>query len=379
MYHSKVIKQSIQVTLNFDLIFTNKIFDTSNPIILDILKNRSSRSKAIVVVDQGVTKAHTDLKTHIISYFNFYSEALELSGEILEILGGEQSKNDESHIQSILEMVNANGIDRHSYIIAIGGGAVLDAVGYAAAIAHRGIRLVRIPTTVLSQNDSGVGVKNGINYFGKKNFIGTFAVPHAVVNDSHFLTTLHDRDWRSGISEAIKVALIKDYPFFEWIEKHSDLLNTRDEETMQTLIYKCADIHMKHIQNSGDPFEQGSSRPLDFGHWAAHKIEQLTNYKIRHGEAVAIGIAIDSTYSYLNGFIEEAELIRILKCFTSLGFNITNISMKQEIIEGLEEFREHLGGKLTIMILKSLGEGFEVNSMNKQKVLKSIDYLNGYH
>ena len=93
-------------------------------------------------------------------------------------------------------------------MVAIGGGAVLDAVGYAAATAHRGVRLIRVPTTVLSQDDSAVGVKNGINAFGKKNFVGSFAPPHAVLNDFDLLRTLQDRDWRAGISEAVKVALL---------------------------------------------------------------------------------------------------------------------------------------------------------------------------
>ena len=179
------------------------------------------------------------VKTSIIEYFEKNEASISLQGSILEISGGEQSKNDTDNIKSILEMVNNFGIDRHSYIIAIGGGAVLDAVGFAAAIAHRGVRLIRIPTTILSQNDSGIGVKNGINYFGKKNFIGSFAVPYAVINDDSFLSTLDIRDWRSGISEDIKVALIKDYSFFEWIESNISLLNNRDKAAMNELIFRC--------------------------------------------------------------------------------------------------------------------------------------------
>ena len=378
MNQTRVIKQSFQVKFDFDLIFTSQLFQTSNTIILDLLKNSESKTKALVVIDNGVTQFHHNLKDDIVQYFQHHNASLELSGDILDMPGGEQAKNDESYITSILEKVNAFGIDRHSYIIAIGGGAVLDAVGYAAAIAHRGVRLIRIPTTVLSQNDSGIGVKNGINYFNKKNFVGTFAAPYAVINDDHFLTTLHDRDWRAGISEAIKVALIKDYSFFEWIEKHIDLLNKRDKDAMNDLIYRCADMHMKHIQNSGDAFEHGSSRPLDFGHWAAHKLEQLSNYEIKHGEAVAIGIALDSTYSHLKGYISASDLKRILDCFIKLGFNIAYNEMNHEIIKGLEEFREHLGGKLTIMLLEDLGTGFEVHEMDENLVLQSIEYMSAY-
>src|SRR5204862_2038620 len=124
--------------------------------------------------------------------------------------GGERAKQSPALIAALHADLQRLGIDRQSFVVAIGGGALLDAVGYAAATAHRGVRLIRVPTTVLAQADSGVGVKNGINAFGKKNFLGTFAPPAAVINDSTFLVTLSDREWRSGLAEAIKVALLKD-------------------------------------------------------------------------------------------------------------------------------------------------------------------------
>ena len=380
MNQTKIIKQSFQVNFDFNLIFTSQLFSIENTILTEILADNTSLSKgkAIVVVDQGVIDAHPSLVESILNYFKHHNSSIDIHGSILKIPGGEQSKNNENYIKSILEQINEFGIDRHSYVIAIGGGAVLDAVGFAAAIAHRGVRLIRVPTTILSQNDSGIGVKNGINYFGKKNFVGSFAAPYAVINDDTFLTTLHDRDWRSGISEAIKVALIKDASFFEWIETNTEALSNRDRDIMNTLIYRCADMHMKHIQNSGDAFEQGSSRPLDFGHWAAHKLEQLTNYNLRHGEAVAIGIALDSTYSFLKGHINQSEIERILNCILSLGFNISDKELNNQTLAGLEEFREHLGGKLTIMLLESIGTGFEVHDMDKGLVLDSIRYMQNY-
>lgn len=379
MSRTIIIKQHFQVDFNFNLIFTQNLFNIKNNILLNILSENSfGKSKAIIILDKGVKDAHPKLKDSIINYFIAHQTALELCGEVIEIPGGEQAKNNEGYITNILSAINQFGIDRHSYVIVIGGGAVIDAVGFAATIAHRSIRLIRIPTTILSQNDSGIGVKNGINYFGKKNFIGTFSAPYAVINDDVFLSTLDDRDWRSGISEAIKVALIKDKDFFQWIETNTGALNNRDQDVMNTLIYRCADLHMKHIQNSGDAFEQGSSRPLDFGHWAAHKLEQLTNYDIRHGEAVAVGIALDSTYSFLKGFLSKGNLERILECILNLGFSLTNSQLNHEIINGLNEFREHLGGKLTIMLLESIGSGFEVNEMDDDIVLASIAFMYTY-
>ncbi|MDQ3395910.1 MAG: 3-dehydroquinate synthase, partial [Bacteroidota bacterium] len=316
------------------------------------------------------------------NYFKKYKDHFDLRGEPIVIQGGEQVKNQPQLLQDLLIAINARGICRHSYIMAIGGGALLDLAGYVASIAHRGIRHIRIPSTVLSQNDSGIGVKNGINAFNKKNFLGAFDPPYAVINDFEFLTTLEDRDWRSGISEAIKVALIKDKPFFEFISKNVELLNARDMKVMKELIYHCADMHLKHIA-SKDPFETGSSRPLDFGHWAAHKLEQLTSFELRHGEAVAIGIALDATYSHFSGRLSKNELDLIIDLITNLGFELFVPELLQkrledqeyEILKGLSEFREHLGGRLTIMLLNDIGEGVEVHEMDPELIIKSINFL----
>jgi 3-dehydroquinate synthase len=301
----------------------------------------------------------------------------------LLVEGSELTKNDPAMVQVVLEGIHRLGIDRHSFVLAIGGGAVLDMVGYAAATAHRGVALVRVPTTVLAQNDSGVGVKNSVNAFGKKNFLGTFAPPVAVINDADFLTTLTDRDWRSGVAEAIKVALLKDPAFFLTLEQTTPLLIARDMPTMLDLIYRCAQLHLEHIATSGDPFESGSSRPLDFGHWSAHKLEQLSHYALRHGEAVAIGIALDSTYSYLLGKLPETAWQRILKLISDLGFALFTSELQAPdgtypVLVGLEEFREHLGGLLTIPLLTEIGQPFEVHEIDRQLMIRSIALLADY-
>ncbi|WP_420399690.1 3-dehydroquinate synthase [Flagellimonas sp.] len=379
MKKERTLEQKFQVNFQFKVLFTHNIFDVENTILQKLLsENALNTSKALVVVDSGVKQAHPTLFQAIQAYFKYYAKSMSLQGDILEIPGGEASKNDESLIKTILDKVNQFGIDRHSYVIAIGGGAVLDAVGFAAAIAHRGVRHIRIPTTVLSQNDSGIGVKNGINTYGKKNFTGCFANPYAVINDASFLSTLDDRDWRAGIAEAIKVALIKDADFFEWIEMEADALANRDMEAMDELIYRCADLHMQHIRTSGDAFEQGSSRPLDFGHWAAHKLEQLSNFSLRHGEAVAIGIALDSAYSHLKGHLDQSSLNRILNLMVKLGFELHHPELSNQVLQGLEEFREHLGGQLTIMLLNAIGNGFEVHEMDKEIVLEAMNYVKHY-
>lgn len=375
------LQQSFHVRFDYKVFFTTLLFDLDNPIFQEFLrveKKSDTPPKIFFVLDEGVVSHHPDLINQIKSYFNRFP-SLHLIEEMMVVPGGEIAKNDEPLFHNIVAAVNTHKIDRHSYLIAIGGGSVLDLAGYAAAVSHRGIRHIRIPTTVLSQNDSGVGVKNGINYFNKKNFLGTFAPPAAVFNDFHFLTTLEDVDWRSGISEAIKVALIKDAPFFQWLVQNADLLATRDMLSMRYLIKRCADLHMQHIRG-GDPFEMGSSRPLDFGHWSAHKLEQLTNFNIRHGEAVAIGIALDSVYSHLSGRLSKDALDQILNLHKTMGLGITHPLLdvkndKSPLLQGLEEFREHLGGKLTITLLNDIGKGEEVHEMDGALIQQASQWL----
>ena len=258
--------------------------------------------------------------------------------------------------------------------------------GLAAATAHRGVRHVRIPTTTLSQCDSGVGVKNGINAFGKKNFIGTFAPPFAVINDFTLLGTLPERDARAGFVEAVKVACIRSREFFESLESNARALAQFEPEPVRQLIRRCAELHVNHIATSGDPFEFGSARPLDFGHWAAHKLEQISNFTLRHGEAVAIGVALDVIYSRRAGLLSAENAERVLRLLETLGYELFVADLVREnsrhemlVLEGLEEFREHLGGTLAITLLKDIGQGFEVSEMDRAVIGEAINELQARH
>jgi 3-dehydroquinate synthase len=378
------LQQTFQVRFEYKVFFTRHLFDPGNEVFrsfLDKGKKQGVVQKILFVLDDGLLRHHPSLIAQIKKYFSAMP-GIRLIEEMVILPGGEVSKNNESHFYKIVNAVHEHGVDRHSYLVAIGGGSVLDVAGYASAVSHRGIRHIRVPTTVLSQNDSGVGVKNGINYFTKKNFLGAFSPPVAVFNDYHFLTSLDDAEWRSGISEAIKVALIKDAPFFEWLEGNATKLVSRDMPAMEYLIKRCAELHLAHIAGA-DPFETGSSRPLDFGHWSAHKLEQLSDFSIRHGEAVAIGIALDTVYSFLSGRLTENLMLRILDVMRTLGLPLSDPLLevtdeKSALLDGLNEFREHLGGRLTIMPLKDIGKGVEVNEMDAGLVKVASQWIRDY-
>jgi 3-dehydroquinate synthase len=384
-----VIRQKVRVDFEYPVYFTTGVVTPSNLLLRDVVARTADEtpSRLIVVIDQGVVDHHPNLADQVAEYARRHRTVLNLAAPVLVIPGGEAVKNDPRHVDDIHHAINEAGLCRHSYVVAIGGGAVLDAAGYAAATAHRGIRLIRVPTTVLAQDDSAMGVKNGINAFGKKNYLGTFAPPFAVINDVAFLQTLPDRHWRAGVSEAIKAALIKDRAFFDFLESQAAALKARDLAAMEQVIRRCALLHLTHIASGGDPFELGSSRPLDFGHWSAHKLEQLTDHRLGHGEAVAIGIALDTTYSYLAGFLPEDDWRRIISLLPALGLsvyvpelgqNLESVDDPTNVLRGLDEFREHLGGSLTILMLRSIGAPFDVHEIRRDVMIRSIGVLRDF-
>jgi 3-dehydroquinate synthase len=378
-----VLDYEIRLSFRFPVFFTRDVFATGNTVLLKAAPSAVAPrpARVLFVVDDGVSAAQPALVGAIEQYCRDHAGALELAAPVLVIPGGEQVKNDQAWVPQILDAISSAALDRHSYVAAVGGGAVLDIVGYAAAMAHRGIRLIRFPTTVLSQDDSGVGVKNGINAYGQKNYLGTFTPPFAVINDSSFLATLTDRDWRGGLTEAVKAALIKDGAFFDQIEALAPRLAAREMRAMEMVVRRSAELHLQHIATAGDPFEMGSSRPLDFGHWSAHKLERLTNHAVRHGEAVGIGIALDTTYSHLSGFLPERDWKRVIALLQALGLDVYAPELthhagdRPAVLRGLEEFREHLGGRLTIMLLKAIGVPFDAHEIDKGVMLGSIEVL----
>ena len=376
--------QRFAVPYEFPVVFTEGVFDPENPALRDVLcrLEPAKRHRVVFFVDDGLNAGRTPLAEAIVKYAQRHGDAMELACAPVVVPGGEKIKSDLHFVESIQQKLFELHIDRHSYVIAVGGGAVLDAVGLVAATTHRGVRHIRIPTTVLAQNDSGVGVKNGVNLQGVKNFVGTFAPPFAVLNDLEFVMALPDRDKIAGMAEAVKVALIRDAQFFGWIERHMDDLATFERSAMARMIRRCAELHMRQIGQGGDPFESGSARPLDYGHWSAHKLESLTRHHVRHGEAVAIGMALDARYSVLVGLLAPGEEERICALLEYLGFDLWHPALAKSgasgewaILEGLRDFQEHLGGELSVTLLGGIGTGVEVHEIDRERMRQAMHWL----
>ena len=384
----ELYEQQISVPFEFPVYFTRDVFATGNPLLESVLDrlNEKRIHRVLVYVDSGVADAHPHLADRIKAYFHDRPDTLELTGSPEIIPGGEAAKTSWSNVKDIMWSIGNHHLCRHSFVLAVGGGSVLDMVGFAASLVHRGLRLVRVPTTVLAQNDAGVGVKTAMDEHGTKNYVGTFAPPFAVFNDFAFLPTLDNRDWTGGIAEAFKVAIIKDADFFEFLCDNAQKLRKRDMTEMEKLVHSTAILHMDHTRTSGDPFEFGAARPLDFGHWSAHKLEAMSGYTIGHGQAVAVGIAIDSVYAMRQGLISPGELERIIAGLTECGLPIWDSLLEKRtadgilvILDGLDQFREHLGGVLTVTLPKGIGSRIEVHQVHADVVEQALSFLKEKH
>jgi 3-dehydroquinate synthase len=179
----------------------------------------------------------------------------------------------------------------------------------------------------------------------------------------------------------VKVALVRDAAFFDWIEAHADALARGRADALDELVRRSAELHLGHIADGGDPFEQGSGRPLDFGHWAAHKLESLSQHRLRHGEAVAIGLAIDCWQSHLAQLLDERSLLRVLDLLLALDLPTWDDALalrdggRRLVVDGLAEFREHLGGELCITLLSQIGRGVDTGDVPPARVEAAIAAL----
>jgi len=370
-----------EVRYDYPVVFTDHLFAPLNPCLhRQLTAQHSGPVTVLVFADEQLLLSTPHLLEEIDSYFAAYPD-LHLQAEPIVLPAGELSKHAQVLERLYSDMLQ-HGLDRHCYVLALGGGAVLDAVGYACATFHRGIRLIRIPSTVLAQNDAGIGVKNGINAFGQKNLLGAFYPATAVLNDFQLLTSLTRRDQIAGLAEAVKVALIKDRAFFEWMEQHADALAHFDHAASRYAIRRCAELHLHHITGAGDPFERGNGRPLDYGHWAAHKLENLSHHRLRHGEAVAVGMALDGVYANALGLLGDADIERIMQLLLTLGFNLCPPELalrdaqgRSSVLLGLEEFRQHLGGQLSIPMLCRIGESVDLHEIDNAKMEAALQRL----
>ena len=287
----------------------------------------------------------------------------------IDIPGGDQTKNI-NQLNEIIEKVLTYGIDRQNVIIAFGGGVIGDIAGFAASILLRGINYIQVPTTLLSQVDSSVGGKTGINSKIGKNLIGSFHQPQAVLADINILKTLPNREFRAGFAEVVKYGLIKDLEFFNWLNQEYESIFIHDKNSLKTMITKSCEIKAEIIKN--DEKEGGKRALLNLGHTFAHAIESFGNFdgRIIHGEAVSIGICLAFKLSNKLCFCSTDDTKKVINLFqksklpTSLH-DIKKLSISTSgMIQKFKLDKKNRQNELTFILNKRIGESFIKHNVN---------------
>ena len=262
---------------------------------------------------------------------------------------------------------------RDTTIIALGGGVIGDVAGFAAASYQRGVRLIQIPTTLLSQVDSSVGGKTAVNHELGKNMIGAFYQPSMVIIDTHTLGTLPKREVNAGLAEVIKYGAILDYEFFEWLEAHIDDLVALNNESLQHCLARCCQIKADVVAR--DETEKGDRALLNLGHTFGHAIETHLGYgNWLHGEAVSTGMMMAAALSEQLGDISVADVSRLEKLLARANLpTLSPDSMQPEdYLPHMMRDKKVLAGKLRLVLLKSLGQAYIATDTDKDLVLNAI-------
>ncbi len=379
MYH-----QEFETLCRYDVYFTHDVFDPANPLLPAVFVDPEPDGRYYVGVclDEGLVAAQPDVPDRIAAFFDVHGDRLKLTSEPAIVPSGELQKGDWAAVLDTMWHFGGSTFGRQDYCLAIGGGAMLDMVGFALSVIYRGVRVVRLPTTVLAQCDAGVGVRTFVNEAGRKDFASTLAPPFAVINDFAMLRSLNRREWIGGAAEAFKIAITRDADFFDFLCEHAEDVQNRDESVMEALIKRSAVAHLERIRAEGVSFGSGRETPLEFGHWAGHRIEALSRFWLAHGQAVAVGVALDSVYAQRVNLITEDELERILGGLVDMGLPIYTKYLdcrtgagELKLLAALRDLRRRLGGRLAITLPDGIGHSCPIHSIDVKIVAEAVAYL----
>ena len=322
-----------------------------------------SEDKVFILIDEKVSYTIKNLKL----LKNIF---------ILKINGSEKIKSFK-FFQKISENLISKGIDRNSCIIAIGGGTILDLSGFISSTILRGVKFISFPTTLLSQVDSSIGGKNGINSSNGKNLIGTFYQPDLIIIDPKILLSLSKRELKSGYAEVLKHALISDLSFFKFLEKNYHKIFNLEIKTLEQTIFKSIKIKSKFINNDTKEIltNDNSRAILNFGHTFGHALETYYKYnnKFTHGEAISIGMIIASKISYKFGYINENELNKIFNHFIDVGLPTKDNNMyNSKIFTIIQKDKKNLRNDINLILLKKIGKAHFSRGNSIKKIKKNI-------
>ena len=330
----------------------------------ELLTQHIPGNSALIVSNETIAPLYMDKVEAALS---------DLKYKTLVLPDGEEYKNQDT-LTSIYDCLLNNRLDRNTTIIALGGGVIGDICGFAAARYQRGVHFIQIPTTLLSQVDSSVGGKTGINHPRGKNMIGAFYQPKVVIADTDTLTTLEDRQLSSGLAEVIKYGLIRDLEFLNWIEENIDRLTDRDPDALAYAIERSCRNKAEIV--AADERESGQRATLNLGHTFGHAIETGMGYgNWLHGEAVASGMVMASRLSQKMGWISQQDVDRVIDILERAHLPVTAPSKMtaDKFIEFMSLDKKVSDGILNLVLLKSIGKAVVTSDYKQDILLQTID------
>lgn len=340
-------------------------FEDFAEIVKSIVNNRKY-DKVCIVTDSNVAKLYLDdlsdkCKTLFDNVYSFVFDA------------GEAFKNLDT-VSKLYEHLIINKFTRKSLLVALGGGVVGDLTGFTASTYLRGIDFIQVPTTLLSQVDSSVGGKTGVDFNQYKNMVGAFYMPKLVYMNLSTLKTLDDNNFICGMGEIVKSALIQDADFYKWLKENKDLINSKNSSMLEYMVEKCCRI--KGYVVEVDPKEQGIRTYLNFGHTLGHAIEKMANFNLGHGQCVGLGMVCASYLSKKLGYLTDDEHNDIVNTIKAFNLPIIYSGMTAaDVLSASKSDKKMVGAKINFTVLKKIGEADNYIDFSEDDLLEAINIV----
>jgi len=359
-------KQSILLSgkteFQFEILFVDDIFNS-----IKLMDGIVQGKKLMVVIDPII--------------YELYNKQIDLLFKAIHcpyLIKPIQIDESEKEMDIVLDLVQEAsdfGMRRDSIFIGFGGGITMDVVGVLASIYRRGIKYIRIPTTLLGAIDAGVGIKTGVNFKCKKSLLGTFYPPTYSIISTQFLSTLPLPQMRNGLFELLKATLVMDKSLTIKVEKNIHLfLNHEASQVTDEIIKETAFEMVRELNNN--LFEHSYERILDFGHTFSGYIESSSNYQISHGEAVGMDIIISAHISSQRQWLPNSMLHRLLELFKKVGFtNMYKAQPAERFFAYLSELRNHRAGDLNMVLIKDFGHPVFTNECSIDEIQKALEFM----
>ncbi|WMJ88242.1 3-dehydroquinate synthase [Anaerocolumna sp. MB42-C2] len=332
----------------------------------ELNKLDTKNKKICIVTDSNISKLYLNEVMEIVK--NYAREV-----ETFTFPAGEESKNLNT-VYQLYERLIRSGFDRKDLLIALGGGVVGDLTGYAAATYLRGINFIQMPTSLLAMVDSSIGGKTGVDFLSFKNMVGAFHQPKSVYLNLKTLLSLNDQQYFSGLGEIIKHGLIRDADYYIWLKDNSEAIKRRDLNILKEMIYKSCLIKREVVEK--DPKELGERALLNYGHTIGHAVEKLMEFKLLHGECVAIGMAAASYLSYKREHITKEQLQDIINVIQSyqLPVSATGIATEDVLKVTLHD-KKMESGKIKFILLSKIGDACIDTTVTEADMLEAIEFI----